>query len=218
MGLVNPLTIEMIQAANLIYTKLDNWQKTDQALIILRENLLGFTFEEILLKAVSVNVLYGANVYAIWKASEYIYNLMENIKPERVDTELVEKMAKVPGTNRRFTSFASKFAHFFISQEKFPIKDSFAEGMISYHLGSGNLVHFEDKPYCEYVTNLNNLKKLCGFNGSNQTFDRYLWLAGQYRMWRESNKEAYINPEVKLFFENHNNNDICLRAFYQISF
>jgi len=217
MALVNPLTIEMIKAANQIYTRLLDWQKNDRALVVLGEKLPSFTFEEILLKATAVNVLYGTNVYAIWKAAKHIHNLMTNIRPEDVEIEFVEEIAKVPETNRRFVSFASKFAHFFINQEKFPIKDSFAEDMIRYHLGGGNLFRVQDKPYCEYVTNLNNLKKLCGFNGSNRTFDRYLWLAGQYKKWRESNKEAYINSEVKLFFENYSNNDICLRAFYQTS-
>lgn len=208
-----PLTIEMIETANKIYSQLNDWQAIDRALFMLRENLPGFSFEEILLKANAVNTLYGTYVYATWKAAKHIYSLMKNIEPENVEIELVEEMAKIPETNRRFTSFASKFSHFFINEEKFPIKDSFAENMIRYHLGSKNLSHFQDRPYYEYYTNITNLKQLFAYKGSNRTFDRYLWLAGQYKEWKEKNNKAEINTEVRLFFNNHNNINICHTAF-----
>jgi hypothetical protein len=180
---------------------------------MLREKLPGFSFEEILLKANAVNTLYATNVYAIWKAAKHIYNLMSTIDPKNVDIGLVEEMAKVPNINKRFTSFASKFAHFFIDEERFPIKDSYAEMVIRYHIGKINWVQCSEKPFFEYVQNFTNLKEGCSYTGSNRKLDRYLWLAGQFREWEKKKENAPINLEVKSFFSNSKNQEITCRAF-----
>ena len=219
MELARPLTIEMVRTANEIHEQLDDWQATDRALIMMRDRLPGFSFEEILLKANAVNTLYATNVYAILKAAKHVHYLMTNKSPEEVNIDLVEKMAKVPGTatkksksDRNFVSFASKFAHFFID-EKFPIKDSYAESTIRYHLGCDNWEKHPGQPYHEFVVNLQKLKDSCFFTGSVREFDHYLWLSGQFKEWQKNQAKAEINQETKSFFENESNQEILRRAF-----
>jgi hypothetical protein len=117
---------------------------------------------------------------------------------------LVERLADLPATQgqkrkRRHFSFASKFAHFFLGDERFPIMDSYAVKMLKRHLGGRNYSDDQTHPYAAFVSNFQELKRLSGFTGSNRQLDRYLWLAGEYAAWKK--KRAAINAEVAALFE-----------------
>jgi hypothetical protein len=212
MALAHPLTSDMIQATDQICQQFQSWQDSDQALLLLRQSLPGFSFEEVLLKVATINALYGTNVYAIFKVAENIHRLLKDTDPENVDIGHVEQVAMIPDIDKRFTSFASKFAHFFIG-ERFPIKDSYAERTIRYHLGRGKWEKHSGKPYEEFVVNFTKLKDSCAFNGSIREFDYYLWLAGLFREWEKKKDKAQINQEARGFFEDVNNEEILQRAF-----
>jgi hypothetical protein len=110
-------------------------------------------------------------------------------------------MARVelPAKVIRFRSFASKFAHYFIDAERFPILDSYAESMVSLHLGPRS-VRDASQPYAAFVENLHTLKRLAGYTGSMRALDQYLWLAGQYQAWRR-NADRPLNGEIRDLFE-----------------
>ena len=55
---------------------------------------------------------------------------------------------------RRFVSFAAKFCHFFIDEERFPIYDEAARDAIRLHLGSGALTDDEVNPYRRFARTL----------------------------------------------------------------
>jgi hypothetical protein len=151
-----------------------------------------------------INSLYGTNVYAIPRVANHIVEVMARVNVEFAGPELVEQLAvtlpvgKVKG--RRHYSFASKFAHFFVDPQRFPIMDKFAKEMLKFHLGRGftsNSVH----PYLAFCKNYELLKKEVGFTGSNRELDHYLWLAGEYLAWRK-NRKAQINGDARSLFEN----------------
>src|SRR5258706_12930302 len=71
-GLVVPLTMSQIEAANRLHGKLLQWQVTDRALYIIQVNLPRFDIEATLLKVVTVNQLYGTNVYAVVRMAQQI--------------------------------------------------------------------------------------------------------------------------------------------------
>jgi hypothetical protein len=104
--------------------------------------------------------------------------------------------------NRELRSFAAKFAHFFIDSEKFPIYDSYAVRMVTYHL-EGRAQGAT--PYETFVSGFTQLRESLGFPVTARELDRYLWLAGQYRAWsglppwRKSYKQ--VNAEVRRLFE-----------------
>lgn len=121
------------------------------------------------------------------------------------DAALVERLAALPKTPaqsvaRRHFSFASKFAHFFIDRERFPIYDSHADGMVAYHLGRKEREKDPEHPYRAFVKNLHTLRERAGITCSAAELDRYLWLAGLYRAWRH-NAKSQINIEVARLFE-----------------
>src|SRR5690349_6766320 len=130
--LVVPLSMSQIDAANRLHRQLSQWQVTDDALRALKDRFPGFAIDATLLKVVAVNQLYGTNVYAVVRMAQHIAEVMLEAS-HMDDAGLVEELAALSGM--KHTSFASKFAHFFIDVERFPIYDSYAVKMVAYHLG-----------------------------------------------------------------------------------
>lgn len=188
-----PLLISQIDAANRLHQQLLQWQITDQALRSLHAHFPGFDMEATLLKVVAVNQLYGTQVYAVIPLARHITEII----PHAVELDapdLVEQLASFSG--RKHLSFASKFAHFFIDMERFPIYDSFARKMLAYHMGIDEQVLAS---YKAFVENIERLKKYAHLPCSNRELDRYLWLAGLYQVWQK-NSDVKINVEVANLF------------------
>jgi len=203
-----PILMTQVEATQRLYSRLNQWGTTDKALALLAERFPGFSPEETLLKVATVNALYGTNVYAIVRMAEHIEAVIRAVGTRVQGTELVECMAALPRTerqqrDRRHYSFASKFAHFFIDPERFPIYDYYAAAMVKYHLGRGGLVHDEGHPYKSFAASFAKLKGLVGFQLTARQLDGYLWLAGQYREWRTGRAKSAINSELRGVFEAH---------------
>lgn len=198
------LTREQIAAANRIHDQLSNWSLVDRALERLSKNMSGFDRESILLKAAAVNQLYYTNVFAIVPMAEHMANVLN--EPGAVsDHGLVDRLA-VLSTNtrqaqRRFVSFASKFAHFFVDPDRFPIFDSFGLHMIKLHLGVRKDIWRSTQPYAEFLEMFRRVQTLACPTCTNRELDRYLWVAGQYRAWMKNSK-AQINGELRSVFQN----------------
>ena len=107
-------------------------------------------------------------------------------------------MPKAPGQkrDRRHLSFASKFAHFFIDRERFPIMDKYAAEMVGLHLGRKDAVRDAKHPYVAFCQNLIVLRSLARLNCSTRELDHYLWIAGEHRAWFRNSK-AQINVELR---------------------
>lgn len=205
-----PLAESQVTTANALHTLLVGWATIDRALAALGERFPKFDREASLLKGATVNQLYGTNVYALTRMAGHVATVLDGADMTAggdmlADAALVERLAALPKTPgqpsaRRHASFASKFAHFFIDRERFPIYDSYAERMVAYHPGSKqrvtNLIH----PYQAFVQNLHTLRERAGITCSAAELDRYLWLAGLYRAWR-CNPNSQINIEVARLFE-----------------
>jgi hypothetical protein len=194
--LVVPLSMSQIDAANRLHRQLSQWQVTDDALRALKERFPGFDIDATLLKVASVNQLYGTNVFAVVRMAQHVTEVMLEASIMD-DVSFVVKLAELSGM--KHTSFASKFAHFFIDVERFPIYDSYAVKMVAYHLGqegkNGDIEH----PYKSFVENLHKLMRCAQLSCTTRELDHYLWLAGMSRKWR-ANPGAHIGSEVSSLF------------------
>lgn len=197
------LSEEQIAAAVTLHATLAQWQVTDRALRRLQEAMAGFGPEEALLKVVAINALYGTNVFALVRAATHVGKVLGSADLGSAGPELVESLANIPTTSdgrpRRYVSFASKFAHFFINSERFPIYDSYAERMLSLHLGA-SAVRDPARPYEAFTANLGRLMHEYGLGCSYRELDRYLWLAGQYRAYEKGGR--MLNTELVHLFDN----------------
>ena len=188
--------MSQIEAANRLHQHLLQWQVTDCALHKLKVQFPGFDIESSLLKVTAINQLYGTNVYAVVRMAEHVSEVMQKASTKD-DVRLVNEIAILPDMKR--ISFASKVAHFFIDEERFPIYDAYAVKMVTYHLGEQGLVRDADNPYKAFVANFHRLKLVAGLECSTRELDHYLWLAGMYHAWRTKAKPK-INREVEGLF------------------
>lgn len=204
MDLAVPLPLNKIEAANCLHERLEQWHLADQALRLLADRCPDFEPDACLLKVVAVNGLYGTNLYAVTRMAKHAAGVLAGSDLAAADPELVERLADLPATEgqkrkRRHYSFASKFAHFFLGEERFPIMDSYALAMLRRHLGPRQYLDDTAHRYAAFVHNFQELKRLSGFTGRNRQLDRYLWLAGEYAAWKKKQKVA-INAEVGALF------------------
>jgi hypothetical protein len=196
------LTEAQIAAAGALHASLTQWRLTDDALRRLQDALPAFGPEESLLKVVAINGLYGTNVFALVRTGEHVERVLAATDLGTAGPELVESLADVTplpgGRLRRHVSFASKFAHFFISADRFPIFDSYADRMMLLHVGS-SAVRNPARPYEAFVANLARLKREQVPGSSYRELDRYLWLAGLYRAYLDGRRT--LNAEALRIFE-----------------
>ena len=215
MPLLVPLLPEQIEAANWLHAQVPYWQTTDGVLDALAERFPRFGAEETLIKVIAVNALYGTNLYAVARMAVHAQQLFGDTDLRTASPELIEHLAALPAINngdraRRHYSFASKFAHFFVYPTRFPIMDTYAEIMLRFHFGRGNMRIDPDHRYDAFVHNFRRLKRLAGFQGTIRELDHYLWLAGLYRKWQKK-QDARINVEAnRLFFEARGQTARCL--------
>lgn len=203
LALAAPLTSAMVAAAGHLYARLEQWVATDRALAALAERFPGFDLDAALLKVVTLNALYGTQVYAVFRMAQHMHRTLADGVPALAPAELVERLAQPPAAAsgakaRMHLSFASKFAHFFIDAARYPILDSYAERMVALHLGRTNRTTGGTR-YARFLADLDRLRAVASLDGSPRDLDRFLWLAGQYAAWRR-NPRAAINTELQRLF------------------
>jgi hypothetical protein len=203
MRLETSLLSKQIEAANKLRDCLEGWKLSDKALIALSEKFPGFESHVCLLKCVAINAIYGTNVLAIVKMRKHVEDVLGKCDLSKVGPELVDEIAKAPededGKSRRRTSFASKFCHFFVSAERYPIYDDAACNALKLHFGKRVKPH-EYGSFCECIEKLKgSVRTGC----STRMIDHYLWLTGMYLRWiKEQHKpNPIINSELLALFK-----------------
>lgn len=190
--------VEAAHAAAAQY--LPGWQLADATLALLERQLPGHGTEACLAKATVVNSLYGTNVFAIQRVAQLISPILTEANLANAGPELVDRMARVT-PERTFVSFASKYAHFFVNPDRFPIYDSYAVKMLALHLGrQPNATGVN--AYAAFCGRYNTLAAKVGLTDNFRRLDRYLWLAGIGRELRRK-PGALVNAEVREYFKNH---------------
>jgi hypothetical protein len=200
-----PVLQSQLTAAKHLYGELKQWRATNRALAVLGQRFPDFDIEATLLKVAAINQLYGTNVYAVVRMAEHVSDVMTTKAETLADELLVERIAELPPVagqlhSRKHISVASKFAHFFVDAERFPIYDSYAVKMVGYHLSTTECDRDAQHPYRAFVQNLLRLKQRDHITCTSQELDAYLWLAGLYWEKRRSIK-AQINTEVARLLE-----------------
>jgi len=191
-----------LAAAKQIYGRTVEWRRSDRALRVLSRRVHGFSPEATLLKAVAINSLYRTNIYAIVRVAAHVQRTLGRPDLRSAGPELVERMAACPmtdGTVRSLPSFASKFAHFFIAPERFPILDRYAETALRRHLGR-EAIKDPLRPYLAFARNIECFRKCLGFRVTLADLDHYLFIAGQHLEWSDKREQAAIGMEMKAMF------------------
>lgn len=179
-----PLGQAQIDAAARLQARLGEWQRAERALTALADSLPGFDSESVLLKVVAVDALYSTNIFVFMRMAQHVEAVLAEASWSAPAWALVDDIGNLEPIagkpKKRYFSFASKFAHFFIDSERFPILDQYAEDAVRHHLGA--LASKESHRYRAFVENITTLRRLAALKCSGRELDRYLWLAGQHRL------------------------------------
>ena len=205
MKIIKPLSDKHIQAVDKIYAQCPKWKMADAALKLLSEQLPGFTQESCLLKSVAINTLYGTQVRAIAEMANHVCETMSKNESNEDKPELLVDAIATVGINggkiKHFISFASKFCHFFVDDERFPIYDQAARETLALHLGKKAMIAGLAKPYTAFCGNIACLRAASNLTCSLSALDRYLWLRGLHIKFEKRGVNAEINGEIKQYFQ-----------------
>lgn len=200
------ITQKEIEAAAEIHSRLTQWCEIDQSIAKLASKFPDWSLESTIVKATVIDSLYSTNIKQVIPIARHVCQVFsEKLKKE--DLVLAIADFRSDGGDKMLTSFASKLCHFFVSEEDFPIYDGLAVNVLVQLGGAretGKLTRY--RVYCE---NFYELKKASSLICKNRDLDRYLWLAGCYRKWKNGSspddaanesKKAKINKEVQGIF------------------
>lgn len=202
-----PLAISQISSANRLHERLSQWRMADTALQTLADHMPGFSAEICLLKSIAINSLYSTQVLAIVRMANHINAIFERTDISSAGSELIERIAALtpnPGDRmRNSVSFASKFCHFFVDAERFPIYDEAAREALKLHLGKNGYNRTQDHPYRTFCENFTQLKVAAQLTSKARELDRYLWITGMYIRWlkERNNGRPRVNSELLRLFE-----------------
>ena len=203
----HPLCQTQIDAANALHARLPGWQTADAVLAALGHHFpSNADLVYVIPKAVTLNSLYATSVLAIQAMARHVAEVLEKAG-DQVGIEVVEEIAWLHGLgpekdkSRRFLSFASKYCHFFVDPQRFPILDELAGRALSHHLGRKNRSPMSGtaEDYPNYVADIDRLRKAGGLTCDYAELDHYLWLCGQrlaYQKRKEADDRGSINGEV----------------------
>jgi len=210
--LANQLFNYQIDAAKKLHQRCSWWRLEEETFHLLQTSMRGFELEATLLKLAVVNGLYNTREYYLDQAAEHMTNILSSLTGSETSNPalFIEQLATffLPEKTepRHCWSLASKFAHFFIDADLFPIYDSYVKKMVVFHL-YGEFKDIYDSapnPYNLLFQDFKILRKIVKMECSNIELDRYLWLGGQRYVWRHGNEK--IRSEIANLFKNMENN------------
>lgn len=199
MMLAIPLAETQVRAAGQLRSMLTGWKASEQTLDWLATEFPSNTEQQtVLLKARILNVLYFTNVFAIRAMSQHIVEVFSEEYETDDDCLLVETIAYLEASGRRHKSFASKYCHFFVDKDRFPLFDNYVPRVVQMHLGKGNYRwKTTDPTYRNYYEDLKTLRDQISFSPTVREMDRYLWLRGQWKEFKKKRDRVPLGAEVK---------------------
>lgn len=191
-----------LDAAKRLHGWLTSWRTSDEAIAAVAAQTDNSSVAGALARAALINQLYNTNVYALYRMAEHISVVFSGGDAPH-GPDLVTLIAELPaaeagGVARRHVSFASKYAHFYVDPEAYPILDSYAEDMLAFHLGKGKSP--KSDRYRRFCEGVDQLWAALNREGPRRDLDRYLWIAGQYRSWQRKNGTR-LGAEIRALFE-----------------
>jgi hypothetical protein len=200
-----------IQAALTLRSQhLPGWKASATALYDLGRELPSETLSHVLGKVAAVDSVYNAQVGRVLAMAEWILKLSkagELAIPVIDPVTLVERIASLDGlSNDGCQVFASKYAHFCVDPNSFPVFDKYAASALLCHWGRNEQLvgQYRYRKFSYILNRVRQISSLC--DRSLGDLDAYLWLAGVYREWRRAQEEGrapQILTECRRLFEDH---------------
>lgn len=207
---IRPIDARCVRAALEVRREhIHGWRSSVQALTRMRGELSELTQSNVLGKAATVDDVYNAQVgSAVLGLADYIFEATSRGElelPGDGPADVVERIAhrgRHPADRIGYQVFASKYTHFFVDPDRYPVYDKYAARALLYHWGSYESTVMDGahryRDFCHVLGRVVAVSDVGAFSLAD--LDAYLWLVGVYREWLRRGSAAEINREVKDFF------------------
>ncbi len=197
------LGLEHITASELLWERLEDFRRSDRALYALQGCFPSFDTESTLLKVLALSSVDGDKSSSGVSLANRIHILLSHADVSRCGPELVDALAATAiefgKSSNGGVGFASRFAHFFVDGERFPILDAWSERALEWLIerplqgapGESRYARFaRDFAWVAGALRLTRRRELA----------HWLWIAGQYRAWTR-NRRTPMHRSVRALFE-----------------
>lgn len=198
-----PLTESQLMAAGRIHDELEDWVAAQRALDNLATTMpSNADLDQVLVKAAALNQLYRTNVYRLHDMALHMLETFSSETDWEDECVLVERIAYLLSSDKFHKSFASKYCHFFVDPDRFPLFDRYVPLTVRVHLGRGNYrCKVTAQTYRNFCADLTTLRANLSFSPTVRELDHYLWLRGQWETFRRKGEKTQIGAEVKNLFK-----------------
>jgi hypothetical protein len=189
-----------VAAAARMWSRASELVRAERALFALQGCVPGFGADVTLLKVVALATLDGGRCFSAARWAGHAHAIMAGCDPRAAGPELVERLADAAGTGARERSraltLASRFAHYFVDVDRFPVRDAWTERELG-RLAPGPAP--ERAGYVGFAERHARVAAELGLARPRHLWC-YLWLAGQYRSWSR-NPRTPIHRAARALFE-----------------
>jgi hypothetical protein len=158
--------------------------------------------ESTVLKVLALRAVDSGPSLAVTRVAAELQAALANVDLGRAGPELVDRIALLPSAPAhmplaRRLGFASRFAHYFVDLDRFPVLEAWSERALAVHVARGEVPG--ESRYVRFANDFARLATQIDLKRRRE-LARYLWLEGQYHAWHR-NPRAAIHRGVRALFE-----------------
>ncbi len=197
------VTRAKLESADHLYRQCPGWLLVDSTLDHMRVHNPGNIEPSVVAAKVRViNTLYYTNLLATNQMAHHIVRKLEDVSIEGPRLVNAISELKVGGKVRHFRSFASKYCHFFVSPEEYPILDRYNTDALGEHLGEPRYrAAALREDYTLHYEAMQQLVRRNSLEVSWRGLDHYLYLWALWRAYCDQQKRERIAEEVRGLFD-----------------
>lgn len=188
-----------IEIAGRLWTRTPELIRSERTLFALQGCLPRNDADSTLIKVAALHALDGARPFPAARWAAHVESELAQRDTLECGPELVDALAAAPEIRstdqRRALVMASRFAHYFVDADRFPICDSWTEAELARLSAPQN----EAGDYVHFATRHSGVVEAIGLTRARK-LGPYLWLASQYRVWRR-NPRTSIQHSARALFE-----------------
>jgi hypothetical protein len=190
---------ERVDAAAKLWSRSAELVQMERALFSLQGCFPGHDADSVLLKVVALACVWANRTVVAQPWAAHARRVLARFEPGVEPLWLVDELARAPGVALsaagRAVTFASRFAHYFVDVDRFPVLDRWSEVELA------RLAPPTDgaSRYVEFAARHSRVASELGIERPRRLWC-YLWLAGQHRAWSR-NPRTTIHGAARALFE-----------------
>jgi len=195
-----PPTAEQVVAAAKLWSRSAELVRAERALFSLQGYFPRNNADSVLLKLVALQSLDSTRAFHAERWAAHFELEFAGVDVREAGPEFVDRLARAAGSSERERKsahvIASRFAHYFVDVDRFPIQDSWSEGEL---LRCTCALGPAPSRYAEFAARHARLARDLELPRARQLWC-WLWLTGQYRAWRRNPRRS-IHRAARALFE-----------------